>query len=171
MDNTEVWKDIVFGKGKYQISNKGRVKTLERTVNCGDKIKMHIPESIMKVRIKSGYVCVGLMVDGKYKQCTIHRLVATHFKENPLNLPCVNHIDGNKENNNDDNVEWCSYSDNQIHAYRLGLRNPLKSYKVTDSQKSQIRDIYLSSNRLMREIASDFGISKATVSRIVNTLQ
>jgi hypothetical protein len=56
------------------------------------------------------------------KRYFIHRLVAIHFVENPNKLPIVNHLDGNKLNNDYTNLEWCSRSDNDKHAYKLGLR-------------------------------------------------
>lgn len=69
----------------------------------------------------SGYVLVHLHNKGKRKACTVHRLVATHWKENPDNLPQVNHKDGNKLNNNDWNLEWSTQSNNMKHAFRSGL--------------------------------------------------
>ena len=62
----------------------------------------------------------------KRKDYRTHRLVAEYFIENFNNLPVVNHIDGNKANNHVDNLEWCSYTDNNLHAYRSGLNHSKK---------------------------------------------
>lgn len=70
--------------------------------------------------IQSGYYAVQL----NGKRYLIHRLVAEQYIPNPNNLPCVNHKDGNKLNNDVNNLEWCSYSENNEHALKNGLRKP-----------------------------------------------
>lgn len=69
----------------------------------------------------SGYRHLVLCKNKQYKTYSISRLVAINFLENKKMLPCVNHIDGNKINNNINNLEWCTYSENSKHAYRTGL--------------------------------------------------
>ena len=79
---------------------------------------------LSQAKQNSGYLYVTLMyTDGyrKSKNMLIHRLVAEHYIPNPDNLPYVNHIDGNKHNNDISNLEWVSASDNVIHAYKTGL--------------------------------------------------
>lgn len=71
----------------------------------------------------SKYYRIQLKVDGKAKSCLVHRLLAITFIPNPDNLPQVNHIDGNKLNNSLSNLEWCSHSHNQKHAYKTGLNS------------------------------------------------
>lgn len=111
----ELWKNIEGYEGKYQISNNGNVKSL--IDNKGNK-----RELIRKPRIaKNGYYYVNLFIGSKAKSKKIHRLVAEHFIDNPDNKPCVNHIDGNKLNNNVDNLEWCTFSENSKHAVEHGL--------------------------------------------------
>lgn len=72
-----------------------------------------------------GYEIVSLS-NGKTKHTkTVHRLVALEHIPNPKNKPCVNHIDGDKTNNSTDNLEWCTYQENELHSYRvLGKENP-----------------------------------------------
>lgn len=112
----EIWKDVKGYEGLYQISNFGRVKSL---VYKG-KIKELQTD-------KNGYARTSLWKknNGSLKQ--VHRLVAIAFIPNPQNKSQVNHIDGNKKNNNVNNLEWVTPSENSIHAYRMGLRTVNKT--------------------------------------------
>ena len=80
------------------------------------KIKPHLD--------KYGYLRINLYNNGINKKVYIHRLVALTFIPNPDNKPQVNHIDGNKQNNNISNLEWCTISENAKHAFKIGLRKP-----------------------------------------------
>ena len=115
MENKEIWKDIEGFEGKYQISNMGRVKSLERIDNNNHPVK----EKIMKsVKDSGGYLQVKLYKDGKYKSYLIHRLVASAFIPNPNNFFEVNHIDENKTDNRVDNLEWCDSKYNMNYGTR-----------------------------------------------------
>lgn len=93
-----MFKDIDRYKGKYQINENGDVKSLNYRGNTKK-------EKILKPILRNGYVYVELYgLDGKSRKESIHRLVAETFIENPNNLPCVNHIDENKTNNNVSNL-------------------------------------------------------------------
>lgn len=119
----EVWKDIEGYEGLYQVSNLGRVKSLERIVCQGKQGQRIIPEKIRKSKhTADGYLEMALCKDCKRKFIRTHRLVAFAFCENPQNKTEVNHIDGNKLNNRADNLEWVTSSENQIHAYKIGLQ-------------------------------------------------
>jgi hypothetical protein len=75
----------------------------------------------LKTRINhNGYTCVKL----NYKQIRLHRIIALLFIDNPLNKKCVNHINGIKSDNYVSNLEWCTHSENNKHAYRIGLKKP-----------------------------------------------
>ena len=107
----EIWKDIKGYEGLYQISNLGNVKSL--------KNKIYLKPSIHK----KGYLHCGLSKKGEKKQCFIHRLVAETFIDNPYKLPCVNHKDCNPKNNKIENLEWCTYKDNNNYKNHHLKRN------------------------------------------------
>jgi hypothetical protein len=102
----------IEGYDYYTVSNYGRVFS-------------SFSESFRKIKHKpNGYKAIDLCNNGKHKIYHIHRLVATYFIPNPENKPYVNHIDGNKANNNVSNLEWVTGSENMIHAINTGLSDP-----------------------------------------------
>ena len=111
MENKEIWKDIEGFEGKYQISNMGRVKSLN--------FKLTGKEQIMSLKInKYGYKQILLYKDKKYKTLLIHRLVAQAFIPNPNNYPIINHINEDKTDNRVDNLEWCTQQYNLNYGDR-----------------------------------------------------
>jgi hypothetical protein len=118
----EVWKDIENFEGIYQISNFGRVKSLDRVIDTRNG-KSTIKGVIVNPCGKP-YLFVYLSKNNKSKYHAIHRLVAQAFIPNLENKPQVNHIDGDKTNNVVSNLEWVTQSENMLHAYRIGLEKP-----------------------------------------------
>lgn len=112
----EFWKDIQDYESIYQISSFGNVRSLDRYQN-GKFYKGQIIKPIPR----NGYLSVWLYKDGDRSIKNVHRLVAMQFIPNPNNYPVVNHIDGNKQNNNKANLEWTTVSYNTKHAYEKGL--------------------------------------------------
>lgn len=107
----------INGFPNYTITNDGEVFSLNYLGIKGRKQKL-----VLRPR-KDGYVYVCLCKDNKKYNRSLHRLVAEHFIPNPDNLPQVNHKDGDKSNCHDWNLEWCTGSDNMVHAHKNGLRN------------------------------------------------
>ena len=118
----EKWRDIENYEGLYQISNYGRIMSFPRRGTSS-----HL--RILEPRKNKGYLQVGLHKNKKEKKFFIHQLVAKAFIRNLERKPQVNHIDGNKENNKVDNLEWCNNSENQIHAYKIGLKKK-RSFEI-----------------------------------------
>ena len=106
--NIEEWKQIP--NLSYEISSLGKIRNLQ-----GKVLKTYIQNS--------GYEQIKINYQGLHIHRSIHRLVAEAFIPNPLNKKYVNHIDGNKLNNTVDNLEWCTNSENILHARKTGL-NP-----------------------------------------------
>lgn len=112
----EIWKDINGFVGLYQVSNLGRVKSLNRIVVRSDGRKQEVKERILKAGFNGNYYHVRLLKDGVTKTALVHRLVAEAFLPNVSNLPFVNHKDENKTNNIVDNLEWCDMKYNKRYS-------------------------------------------------------
>lgn len=122
MQEKEIWKDIGGYEGMYQVSSFGRVKSLERK---SQNTKRHIKEHFIKqFDDTNGYLRFSMFKNKKKVTLSIHRIVAETFIPNPNNYPCVNHKDGNKQNNCIENLEWCTYKYNTEHAWKTGLAKP-----------------------------------------------
>lgn len=112
----EIWKPIKGFEEEYLISNLGNLKSL----------KGKNPKILKTYKEKHGYIKYVLTkrkkgVIIKYRSVRIHKLVAEHFIPNPNNYSEINHKDCNKENNKVDNLEWCTKSQNTIHAIKNNL--------------------------------------------------
>lgn len=175
----EVWKPIKGFEGLYEVSNMGRVKSLDRAYNLPIE---YFPggKALKKGRIISGnkgdkhYQQVALFDrQGKKKYASIHRLVAEAFIPNPEGKKQVNHIDGNKQNNNVSNLEWVTPSENIIHSYNTGLnthygeKSPRS--KLTHEQVCEIRNTYIKGRRGYgwKALADKYGVSKRTIGSII----
>ena len=126
----EEWRNIKDYDGLYQVSNLGMVKSLNFNKTGVEKI--------LKIGKKNGYAYVTLYKKGTTRTFRIHRLVATTFIPNPDNKPDVNHIDGNKDNNSAINLEWVTKSENQLHAWKIGLNKITEKHIQSAIRNSKI---------------------------------
>lgn len=171
-DTQEIWVDIQDYEGKYQISNKGRVKSLEREVSH-DGISWTQPERILLpwCGTTSLYDRIRLYKHGVGTKFTVHRLVAKHFLPGWNPALEINHIDGNRYNNAADNLEICTHSRNMEHAIAGGLKNDYgeKSVnaKLTNTQAEEIRIRYQGGGITQERLAEEYGVCRQTVSAII----
>lgn len=152
----------IEGYDKYFISDDGKVYS--------DKYNER-RELIPRKNYK-GYLYVNLCKNGKYKSKMIHRLVAKYFLENYSDNLQVNHIDGNKENNNFSNLEMVTQSENMLHAFRTGLNVSLKGEehwcsKLTEKEVKEIREKYIPYVYTQKMLAEEYGVSKDEIKLIV----
>ena len=130
----EIWKPVRNYEGLYEVSNLGRVRSLERKVwNSGKGCYVTVPERILKAGKAKGYLRVRLYKEGKVKNYYVHRLVGQEFLENPMGYTELNHLDEDKENNRADNLEFCSKSYN----INYGTRNKRVAEKVSEKLKGK----------------------------------
>lgn len=163
----ELWKDTKYIG--YQVSNLGRVKGKSRYQTNSDGKTYHYKERIMKQtkckgRNNDGYNVVDLRQHGKQNIVLVHRLVAESFIDNPDELPTVNHKDGDKQNNNVNNLEWASYSYNNIHALKNNLRKPRGNRIVQKDLSGRVIQYFKSTCEASR-IAK---ISRGSISHCLN---
>lgn len=123
---SERWADVVGYEGRYRVSSAGNVLSVGHSVVDSAGRTRVFPDKILSLcygkNPKYAYAHVSLNnPDGTQKRVRVHRLVAEAFIPNPNNLPQVNHKDGNKANNNVENLEWCTIRDNLLHSFRTGL--------------------------------------------------
>ena len=124
----EEWRDIKGFEGFYQVSNEGRVKSLDRYVDNFWGTKQFVRERILKgTTDKDGYLMVYLCKDGKSKNRKVHRLVAEAFIPNTENGTSIDHINTLKDDNRVENLRWCTPKENS--------NNPLTRKKMSESQK------------------------------------
>lgn len=108
----------------------------------------------------TGYMTSSITIDGKSKLIKIHKALAETFISNPQKFPVVNHIDGNKLNNNLDNLEWCTYQYNAKHAYSIGLSKPNYNIKRQKEICQYTKDgIFIKSYPCVMEAARQLGNS------------
>ena len=167
----EEWRDVVGFEGAYQVSNLGRVRSLDRDipyVNNGTPTILHTKGRVLKLHPdKYGYPRVGLRCGEKNKLAGVHRLVAQAFLPNPDNLPCVNHKDYQRDNNCVDNLEWCTvdynnhYSENQErrpHEMYVRIGNISAKTKAIPVKCIQTGQIFPSMIEAERQLGLGSGI-------------
>lgn len=149
----------------YLISDTGCIRSIDRYILVNGGMRFQKGKKL-KTRIdKDGYEVVSIYIDGKCKNCFMHRLVAEAFIPNPDNLPQVNHKDENKQNNHVENLEWCTVSYN----INYGRRNekmteklkhynnkPVVQYTLTDEIKSEFYSV--------NEAARQTGLKETNIS-------
>jgi hypothetical protein len=160
----ERWEDVEGYEGVYQVSDKGRVRSLDRVDSLG---RDHTGQVLKVCFAGDGYGRVNLKRDGDRKSALVHRLVATAFIPNPRGAPAVNHLDSSRGNNVATNLEWCTASQNIQHCIRNGRFHPARGSKSGKAVLCEA-DVYFIKTSPLRnmDIAALFGIARNHVSEI-----
>ncbi len=165
----ELWKTIIGFEGYYEVSNTGKVRSVDRTICDKNGNPRALKGREMKLtRTKgkdgNGYIVVNLRKLGTSEVSFVHVLVATAFIPNPCHYPMVNHIDGDKTNNDVSNLEWTTYSYNNLHALYHHLRKPRGTPVMQMTEDGDIIEVYASASEAERIT----GISAKSILQCVN---
>lgn len=158
----EIWKDIKGYENLYKISNYGNIVSYR-----GNIIKQRLASN--------GYFRVWLYnnINKTHKPLTVSRIVAESFIPNLKNKPFVNHINGVKTDNYSSNLEWCTQSENQLHAFNIGLQignigENNGSAKLKTDQVLEIRKKKTNNKISNKNLALEYNVSRKTIDRIIN---
>ncbi len=168
----EIWKSIEGTNDFYQVSNLGRV----RSWKSGGKIvtkRAKTPRILRPYMSKCGYRKCVIFINNKRNKHKISRLVGKAFLSNPQEKPQINHINGVKTDDFLKNLEWCTRSENQIHAYKNKLQLPRQgelcgTSKLKEVDVLRIINSYESGEYTQYQLAKMNNINQSTVNRIVN---
>lgn len=149
----EVWKQ--YPNSCLKVSNLGNMRGRHNRIVKGCKNN-------------SGYITTTMNIKGKQTSRRVHRLVAELFIPNPEHKPEVNHLDGNKTNNRVDNLEWVTRSENELHAFRTGLKDLSRENHPQSKVDEKIADIIRRMDGIVptNAVAELFGISRTHVKAI-----
>ena len=177
LERESKWLAIPGYEGIYQVSDRGQVRSLDRSItNKNGELQFISGKLLKQIRDRDGYLQVYLCQNSQAKAENVHHLVARAFLPPPdgeigskLYSYCLNHIDGNKHNNCSDNLEWITQAENQQHAIDTGLFNTHGTQTQSKLTEVQVLDIWelLEENRLSyRQIAECFDVSVKTIQKI-----
>ena len=164
----EDWRAIPGYEGKYEVSNLGRVRSLNRMEKSGNRVRPR-RERILKPDTPHGYERVMLSAEGKRSRVMVHHLVLSAFVGPRPEGYDTNHIDGKKRNNVVHNLEWVTRRTNILHAWATGLSKKGEHHhqaKLTDQQVLEIRALDAQGAR-RRDLALAFGVKYITIYDIV----
>jgi len=163
---TELWKEIPGYEGLYAVSSTGQIKSLSRYITRtyrGQEITQRLSGRVLKPNVNTrGYRYVVLRRNGRSETREIHRLVALAFLPPPVVRGSqVRHLDGNRLNNDLNNLEWGTASQNQLDLYTYrGYHHRLTAEDATDIRNR------LAAGETGRNLAREFGVRETTISSI-----
>ena len=164
--NKEIWKDIKGYEGLYQVSNLGRVKSMDKEVDNGRGCYLKKGKILKQINNGAGRKQVFLYKDGKATNQHVYILVAESFiGERPKGYD-VCHLDGDCTNNKLSNLRYDTRSQNQIDLYRQGKKSG--TGKLSIEQVLKIRQLYTTGKYSQRELAEKFNVHQNNISRVIN---
>lgn len=165
----EKWRHAKGFSDRYYVSNMGRIFTTSAHNKKNNPAIMKPALDFDKRKDATGYL--RTVIDGR--SIRVHRVIAQTWIPNPENKPFVNHKNGNKTDNRAENLEWCTNSENQLHAYRTGLEKPMRGEKnpkskMTDEQVRRFKQEWAHDRKMSRkQYAEKLGVTEAAIKDII----
>lgn len=165
----EEWRSIPDFDG-YQASSLGKIRGIDRLKQGRSGLRLTRGQEMKQMLNKKGYPEVRLRKNGTHTRL-VHKLVASAFLVKPEGCTQINHINGIKTDNSIVNLEWVTNSENQLHAYKLGLQ-PSRAGEgngratLTDKKVTIIKELY-NSGKGAKEVSEILGVSLYTVRAII----
>lgn len=174
-DNKNEWYPVIGFENQYLISFDNRVMSIERKcLSKNGKLRI-VPGKLLSVKKSQyGYLRAALCINGRAKLFSLHSIIAKMFvpNDNLIIKNTVNHKDGDKLNNHPSNLELCSRSENNYHAYATGLKNSTGEMngraKITKQIAENIKAEIIPYQLTRRMIAQKYGVSKSTVDKVLS---
>lgn len=169
----EKWKDIKGYEGAYQVSNTGIVRSLDRLV-AGRSGRIAVKKGcvINGCISKFGYRKMWLSANGKTRYYFLHRIIAAAFIKNKESKPFINHKNAIKLDNSISNLEWCTSSENQLHAHKMGLHPKTKPgtglKKLSNPAAKKVQCLFTGEIMCMTDAATLLGMERKAFSAIMN---
>lgn len=162
----EIFKDIENYEGYYQISDLGRIKSLQRSVKNHSGFSKVLKERYLNPCIsKTGYYVVDFKKDGVRKTFKVHRLIAIAFINKIEDKDFVNHKNGIKTDNRIENLEWCTIAENNHHSRSIGLTNQ-EGYNSSSSKLTAEQVMFIINTDIsLKDLAVMFNVNFSTVYR------
>lgn len=168
---TEDWLWVAGFEGLYEVSKFGGIRSVARTVTELSGRVRRWQLKLIKANVRrDGYLQVTLSKDGRIYTRRFHTLVAAAFCKNQYGSECVNHMDGDKENNRADNLEWTTFSWNNSHALALGLRKTVCGERHVQAKLSekQVMEIRSRRSEPRWKVGRDYGVTGNTITDILH---
>lgn len=167
----EIFKDVENYEGYYQISNLGRIKSLQRFAKNHSGFKKVLKERYLNPIIgKTGYYVVSFKKDGIKKTFKVHRLIAIAFIDKVEGKEFINHKNGIKTDNRIENLEWCTILENNRHSREIGLTNQ-DGYNNVSSKLTEEQVIFITNSEIpLKDLAIMFNVNFTTVYKAKNRI-
>jgi hypothetical protein len=159
----EIWKPVVGYESGYEVSSKGKVRSIDRQIMRSNGRKQTLTGRIL-VPVPNNQNRLRVCLLTKESRRFVHRLVGEAFLDNPEGKKQINHIDGNPTNNCLENLEWVTQEENIKHAHKNGL---IKKWKFTADEELLIVAEYNSGEHTYSSLGRKYNVSHKTITRIV----